>query len=67
VVDLADALIAMGARIQGAGSDRVVIQGVSSLHGASHRVMPDRIETGTFLCAAAACGGDVIVRQAQHC
>jgi len=65
VLDLANALIAMGAKIQGAGTDRVVIQGVAALHGATHRVMPDRIETGTFLCAAAACGGDVIVRRAE--
>jgi len=63
VVDLAEALVAMGARIQGAGSDRVAIQGVARLHGARHRVMADRIETGTFLCAVAACGGDVVVRR----
>jgi len=63
VVDLAEALVAMGARIHGAGSDRVVIQGVARLHGARHRVMADRIETGTFLCAVAACGGDVVVRR----
>jgi UDP-N-acetylglucosamine 1-carboxyvinyltransferase len=56
VVDLADCLNAMGARITGAGSDRIVIEGVRELHGASHRVMPDRIETGTFLVAAAASG-----------
>jgi UDP-N-acetylglucosamine 1-carboxyvinyltransferase len=65
VVDLANALVAMGARIQGAGTDRVVIQGVTRLHGARHRVMADRIETGTFLCAVAACGGDVVVRRAE--
>jgi UDP-N-acetylglucosamine 1-carboxyvinyltransferase len=56
VVDLADCLNAMGARIAGAGSDRIVIGGVRELHGACHRVMPDRIETGTFLVAAAASG-----------
>lgn len=61
VVDLARMLVAMGARIEGAGTDRVVIQGVERLNGASHRIMADRIETGTFLCAAAACGGDVTV------
>ena len=65
VVDLATALIAMGARIQGAGTDRIVIEGVSSLSGARHAVMPDRIETGTFLCAAAATvsryGGEVVL------
>ncbi|MGE5339128.1 MAG: UDP-N-acetylglucosamine 1-carboxyvinyltransferase [Gemmatimonadota bacterium] len=56
VADLADCLNAMGARVRGAGTDRIVIDGVRQLHGAEHRVMPDRIETGTFLVAAAACG-----------
>jgi UDP-N-acetylglucosamine 1-carboxyvinyltransferase len=56
VVDLAHLLIAMGARISGAGTDRIVVQGVERLHGAAHRVMPDRIETGTFVVAAAASG-----------
>jgi UDP-N-acetylglucosamine 1-carboxyvinyltransferase len=64
VGDLANALIAMGARIHGAGTDRIVVQGVDRLHGARHRVMPDRIETGTFLCAVAAAGGDVLLRGA---
>ena len=59
VVDLADCLRAMGARIEGAGSDVITIEGVARLHGARHRVMPDRIETGTFLVAAAATGGRV--------
>ncbi|HVL57949.1 MAG TPA: UDP-N-acetylglucosamine 1-carboxyvinyltransferase, partial [Burkholderiaceae bacterium] len=59
VVDLARALTAMGARIRGAGTDTVVVDGVESLHGAAHRVMPDRIETGTFLCAVAAAGGSI--------
>jgi UDP-N-acetylglucosamine 1-carboxyvinyltransferase len=59
VVDLANCLIAMGARIRGAGTDVITIEGVPSLHGASHRVMPDRIETGTFLAAVAMTGGDV--------
>jgi len=59
VVDLAQALVAMGARIEGAGTDRVVVHGVARLHGAAHRVMPDRIEAGTFLCAAAATGGEI--------
>ncbi|MEO8003783.1 MAG: UDP-N-acetylglucosamine 1-carboxyvinyltransferase [Betaproteobacteria bacterium] len=59
VIDLADCLNAMGARIRGAGTDVITIEGVSRLHGATHRVMPDRIETGTFLCAAAATGGDI--------
>ena len=59
VVDLANLLIAMGAQITGAGTDSIRILGVESLHGASHSIMPDRIETGTYLCAAAATGGDV--------
>jgi UDP-N-acetylglucosamine 1-carboxyvinyltransferase len=59
VVDLANCLVAMGARVSGAGSDVIRIQGVERLHGATHRIMPDRIETGTYLCAAAATGGDV--------
>ncbi|GHU03320.1 UDP-N-acetylglucosamine 1-carboxyvinyltransferase [Betaproteobacteria bacterium] len=61
VVDLANCLIAMGARIVGAGSDRISIQGVDKLHGADYSVMPDRIETGTFLCAAAATRGEVLL------
>ena len=65
VVDLARALVAMGARIEGAGSDRIVVQGVARLHGARHRVMPDRIEAGTFLCAAAAAGGEIVLRDAD--
>jgi UDP-N-acetylglucosamine 1-carboxyvinyltransferase len=64
VIDLAQALIAMGAKIEGAGSDRIVVHGVDRLHGAAHRVMPDRIETGTFLCAVTASGGDVLLRGA---
>lgn len=59
VVDLADCLNAMGARVTGAGSDVITIEGVDRLHGAEHRVMPDRIETGTFLVAAAASGGEI--------
>jgi UDP-N-acetylglucosamine 1-carboxyvinyltransferase len=59
VVDLADCLIAMGAKISGAGSDVIHIEGVPRLHGARHRIMPDRIETGTYLCAAAATGGEI--------
>ena len=59
VVDLARCLTAMGAKIEGAGSDAIRIQGVRSLGGASHSVMPDRIETGTYLAAAAAAGGRV--------
>lgn len=59
VVDLANCLISMGARISGAGTDIIRIQGVDKLHGARHSIMPDRIETGTYLCAAAVTGGDV--------
>jgi UDP-N-acetylglucosamine 1-carboxyvinyltransferase len=59
VVDLADCLNAMGARVAGAGTERIVVEGVSRLHGARHAIMPDRIETGTFLAAAAATGGTV--------
>ena len=59
VVDLANCLVAMGAQISGAGSDVIRIRGVDRLHGTTHRVMPDRIETGTYLCAAAVTGGAV--------
>ncbi|HEX2531407.1 MAG TPA: UDP-N-acetylglucosamine 1-carboxyvinyltransferase [Burkholderiaceae bacterium] len=61
VTDLANLLVAMGARIDGIGTDRLVIQGVDELHDASHTVIADRIETGTFLCAVAAAGGDVVL------
>ena len=60
--DLANCLNAMGARIEGIGSDRLVIEGVPTLHGAEHRVIPDRIETGTYACAAAISGGEVFLR-----
>lgn len=59
VVDLADCLIAMGAKIEGAGTDTIVIEGVEKLHGARYKVMPDRIETGTYLVAAAMTGGRI--------
>ncbi len=59
VVDLAQCLVSMGAQISGAGTDVIRVRGVERLHGATHRIMPDRIETGTFLCAAAATGGEV--------
>jgi len=62
VSDLADLLVKMGARIQGAGGSTIRIEGVSSLHGAEHRVIPDRIETGTFVAACAIAGGDIEVR-----
>ncbi len=65
VVDLANCLIAMGAHIEGVGTDRIVVHGVERLHGAEHAVMADRIEAGTFLCAVAAAGGDVHVRHAE--
>ncbi|WP_301103188.1 UDP-N-acetylglucosamine 1-carboxyvinyltransferase [Propionivibrio sp.] len=59
VVDLANCLIAMGARITGAGTDSICVHGVERLHGARHAIMPDRIETGTYLCAAAVTGGHI--------
>lgn len=65
IVDLARCLIAMGARITGAGTDRIVIEGVERLHGATHAIMPDRIETGTYLAAIAATGGNAAVRGAD--
>jgi UDP-N-acetylglucosamine 1-carboxyvinyltransferase len=65
VVDLANCLNAMGARVSGAGSDVITIEGVERLGGAVHRIMPDRIETGTFLAAAAATGGAVTLRDAD--
>ncbi len=65
ITDLAHCLTAMGARIDGIGSDRLTIRGVSSLHGAHHTVIPDRIETGTYMMAAAATGGEVRLRNAR--
>jgi UDP-N-acetylglucosamine 1-carboxyvinyltransferase len=65
VSDLAHLLVAMGAKIEGIGTDRLVIQGVDKLHGASHTVIADRIETGTFLCAVAAVGGDVTLKNTR--
>jgi UDP-N-acetylglucosamine 1-carboxyvinyltransferase len=62
IVDLANALIARGARISGAGTDVITIEGVPALAGGAYRVMPDRIETGTYLAAAAVTGGDVFLR-----
>ncbi|MDQ3228546.1 MAG: UDP-N-acetylglucosamine 1-carboxyvinyltransferase, partial [Pseudomonadota bacterium] len=59
IVDLADCLIALGADIEGAGTSQIVIRGVERLHGGTHSVLPDRIETGTFLVAAAMTGGRV--------
>ena len=61
VVDLADCLIKMGARIEGAGTSEIVVEGVARLNGASHDVMPDRIETGTYAMAVAMTGGDLVL------
>ncbi len=63
--DLAACLVAMGARIQGIGSDKLTIEGVRSLHGAEHRIIPDRIETGSYACAAAISGGSLFLRGAR--
>ncbi len=65
IVDLARCLVAMGARIDGAGTDRIVIEGVTRLGGATHTIMPDRIETGTFLAAVAAAGGEATLTNTQ--
>lgn len=65
IPDLAEMLIAMGARIEGHGTSRIRIQGVPSLHGCTHQVVADRIEAGTFLCAVAAAGGDVLLRHGR--
>jgi len=65
IPDLAEMLIAMGARIEGHGTSRIRIQGVERLHGCTHQVVADRIEAGTFLCAVAAAGGDVLLRHAR--
>lgn len=62
IVDLADFLNAMGARIEGAGSPTITVEGVTELHAADHRVVGDRIEAGTFIVAGALCGGPVTVR-----
>ena len=65
IPDLAEMLIAMGAKIEGHGTSRIRIQGVERLHGCNHQVVADRIEAGTFLCAVAATGGDVVLRHAR--
>src|SRR3546814_20320971 len=59
IVDLCNLLVAMGAQINGIGSDKLVIEGVERLHGATYRVMPDRIEAGSYACAAAITGGSL--------
>lgn len=61
VVDLGKMLIAMGAKIEGLGTDTIKIHGVEALNGCNYKVMPDRIEAGSFLCAVAACGGDIVL------
>src|SRR5690606_3779322 len=68
VQDLAELLIAMGARIEGHGTSRIQVQGVDALHGAAHRIVPDRIECGTFLCAVAVAGGQALLKnsRAEH-
>ncbi len=65
IPDLAEMLIGMGARIEGHGTSRIRVQGVEALHGCTHQVVADRIETGTFLCAVAAAGGDVVLKHAR--
>jgi UDP-N-acetylglucosamine 1-carboxyvinyltransferase len=63
--DLAECLVRMGARITGIGTDKLVVEGVERLHGASHTIIPDRIETGSYACAAAISGGSVFLRDAR--
>ena len=65
IPDLAEMLIKMGAQIEGHGTSRIRIQGVEKLHGCTHQVVADRIEAGTFLCAVAATGGDVMLKDAR--
>jgi len=65
VVDLAQCLNRMGAKVEGAGTDRIVIQGVDEMHGTVHSILPDRIETGTYLVAAAMAGGDIKVKNTR--
>ena len=65
VIDLAECLISMGAKISGAGGDVITIKGVKSLHESTYQVMPDRIETGTFLIAAAASGGEIHIKNTR--
>src|SRR5690606_38474731 len=65
IVDLATCLAAMGADIEGAGTGRIVVRGVERLHGGHHAVIADRIETGTFLVAAAMTGGSIVATHAR--
>lgn len=66
ICDLADFLRKMGAEIEGDGTDTITIRGGKELHGAVHRVIPDRMEAGTFLAAAAITGGDIILENVQE-
>ncbi len=66
IIDLAEMLINMGAKIEGQGTRRIRIQGVAKLHGCTHQVVADRIEAGTFLCAVAATGGDVVLKNGRY-
>jgi UDP-N-acetylglucosamine 1-carboxyvinyltransferase len=66
IIDLAEMLISMGAKIEGQGTRRIRIQGVEKLHGCTHQVVADRIEAGTFLCAVAATGGDVVLKNGRY-
>ncbi len=63
--DVADCLNKMGARISGAGTSRITVEGVAKLHGARHAVLPDRIETGTYAMAVAMAGGDILLQNAR--
>jgi UDP-N-acetylglucosamine 1-carboxyvinyltransferase len=65
ISDLAACLIAMGAKIEGIGTDTLVVEGVKTLHGAAHDILPDRIETGTYACAAAITGGKIFLENAR--
>ena len=65
IVDVADCLNKMGAKISGAGTPRITVEGVAKLHGARHTVLPDRIETGTYAMAVAMTGGDVLLDGAR--
>jgi UDP-N-acetylglucosamine 1-carboxyvinyltransferase len=65
ITDLANCLTAMGAQITGIGTDTLTVEGVKSLHGAAHDILPDRIETGTYACAAAFTGGNLLLENAR--
>ena len=65
IIDLCHCLVAMGARIGGIGTGEIVVEGVDRLHAATHAIIPDRIETGTYACAVAIAGGEVVLRDAR--